>query len=51
MQKSIVRFDKELLLRIIQCVVAGSDYDEELKMDIAKAMNKGTLGIQDDTEK
>lgn len=42
--------DKELLLRIIQCVVAGSDYDEELKIDIAKAMNKGTLGIQVETE-
>lgn len=25
-------------------------YDEGLKIDIAKAMNKGTLGIQDDIE-
>jgi hypothetical protein len=26
------------------------DYDEELKIDIAKAMNKGALGIAEDSE-
>lgn len=26
--------------------MAGKDYDEELKIDIAKAMNKGDLGIE-----
>ncbi|MCM0722213.1 Fic family protein [Parabacteroides sp. W1-Q-101] len=42
--------DKEMLQRIMQCIIAGTDYDEGLKIDIAKAMNKGTLGIQDDIE-
>lgn len=40
--------DKDLLLRIMQCVVNGTDYDESLKIDIANAMNKGTLGINED---
>ena len=33
--------DKNLLLRIMKCVVNGTEYDEELKIDIANAMNKG----------
>lgn len=37
-----------MLQRIMECVVAGTDYNEELKIDIIKAINKGTLGIQDD---
>lgn len=40
--------DKNLLQRIIKCVVAGTDYDEELKIDIANAISQGTLGIQED---
>lgn len=28
--------------------MAGKDYDEELKIDIAHAMNKGKLGIEDE---
>ena len=27
------------------CFMDGSDYDEELKIDIANAMSKGELGI------
>lgn len=38
--------DQELLQRIIKCFIEGIDYDEELKIDIAKAMNNGSLGIQ-----
>ena len=30
--------DKELLQRIMQCIVDGTDYDEELKIDIANAI-------------
>ena len=37
--------DQDLLLRIVQCFIAGNDYDEELKIDIAMAMNNGSLGI------
>lgn len=40
--------DKELLGRIMQCVVDGSDYDEALKIDIANAMNQGELGINEE---
>lgn len=40
--------DKELLERIMQCVVDGSDYDEALKIDIANAMSQGELGINED---
>jgi death-on-curing protein len=39
--------DKELLERIMQCVVDGSDYDEALKIDIANAMSQGELGINE----
>lgn len=38
--------DKDLLHRILQCFMAQQDYDEELQMDIARAMNHGSLGIQ-----
>lgn len=37
--------DKDLLHRIMACFMDGSDYDEELKIDIANAMSKGELGI------
>jgi death-on-curing protein len=38
--------DQELLQRIVDSFMAGEDYDEALKLDIAKAMNNGALGIQ-----
>lgn len=38
--------DQELLLRIIESFMSGKDYDEELKIDIANAMNRGELGIK-----
>lgn len=34
--------DKPLLQRIMQCIVDNTDYDEELKIDIAKAVSKNT---------
>ncbi len=40
--------EKAKAVRIIKCVVAGTDYDEELKIDIANAISQGTLGIQED---
>ena len=40
--------DKDLLERIMQCVVDGSDYDEALKIDIANAMSQGELGINEE---
>jgi death-on-curing protein len=40
--------DKELLERIMQCVVDGSDYDEALKIDIANAMSQGELDINEE---
>ena len=39
--------DDELLHRIMQCIVACTDFDEALKIDIANAMNKGRLGINE----
>lgn len=39
--------DQDLLLRIITAFMNGVDYDEELKIEIAKAMNQGKLGIID----
>jgi death-on-curing protein len=42
--------DQDLLYRIIDCFMNKRDYDEELKIDIAKAMNKGALGITEDSE-
>lgn len=38
--------EKNLLQRIIQCVIDGTDYDEELKLDIAKAINNNSLDFQ-----
>lgn len=32
--------DKELLQRIMLCIVDNTDYDEELKIDIARAIGK-----------
>ena len=39
--------DKELLQRIMQCVVDNTDYDEELKIDIAKAISNNSLDYQE----
>ena len=39
--------DKELLKRIIQCLMDGTDYDEELKIDIANAMSNHSLDFQE----
>ena len=38
--------DQDLLLRIVNSFMTSKDYDEELKIDIANAMDKGELGIQ-----
>lgn len=38
--------DQTLLRRIMQCVVDNTDYDEELKLDIAKAINNNSLDFQ-----
>ena len=38
--------DQDLLLRIINSFMTSKDYDEELKIDIAKAMSKGNWGIE-----
>lgn len=35
--------DQELSIRIMECVIAGKDFDEELKIDIANAMKKGEI--------
>ena len=35
--------NKELLQRIMQCVVDGTDYDEELKIDIVNAISNNSL--------
>ena len=40
--------DQDLFLRIIQAFMAGKDYDEELKIDIANAMGQGELGIKEE---
>ena len=37
--------NQELLLRIMTALVAGQDYDEELKIDIANAIDNSELGI------
>ncbi|MBB3895092.1 hypothetical protein IX307_000879 [Bacteroides pyogenes] len=36
---------QKMLSRIIVCFLKGQDYDEELKIDMANAMNGGTLKI------
>ena len=40
--------DLDLLLRITQAFMEGKDYSEELKIDIANAMSKGSLGIREE---
>ena len=35
--------DKPLLQRIMVCIVDGTDYDEELKIDIANAISRNSL--------
>lgn len=42
--------DEELLYRIMFCIVKCNDFDEGLKIDIANAMARGKIGIQDDLE-
>ncbi len=37
--------DQDLFSRIVQCFIKGEDEDEALKIEIAKAMNNGSLGI------
>jgi len=39
--------DDELLLRIMRCIVECQDFDEELKIEIARAMAKGDIGISE----
>lgn len=43
--------DQDLLLRIMECFMNGDDYSEGLKLDIANAMSKGELGIEDEDYK
>lgn len=38
--------DKDLLSRIMTAFMDDTDYDEELKIDIANAMSNGELGIK-----
>jgi len=40
--------DDKLLYRIMQKIVECADFDEELKIEIAKAMNKGAVGIEEE---
>ena len=40
--------DQDLLLRIMKAFMAGEDYDEELKIDIANAMSQGELGVKEE---
>lgn len=42
--------DRDLLLRIVDSFLISSDYDETLKIDIARAMNKGTIGIKEEED-
>lgn len=37
--------DQALLLRMMRAFIAREDYDEALKIDIAKAMSRGKLGF------
>ena len=39
--------DKELLMRIMICVVDNTDYDEELKIDIANAIGRNILEMEE----
>lgn len=38
----------ELLLPIMKCIVDCTDFSESLKLDIANAMSKGEIGINED---
>lgn len=40
--------DKDLLQRIMQCVVDNTDYDEELKIDIATAISEKSIDFQEE---
>lgn len=40
--------DRDLLLRIMQCIVDNTDYDEELKIDLAKAISDTPTNIQEE---
>lgn len=40
--------DKELLQRIMVCMVDGTDYDEELKIDIANAIRNKSTDFSED---
>lgn len=44
------RIDEELLGRTVRCFIENKDYDEELKIDIARAMSKGGTGTGNDTK-
>lgn len=41
----------ELLLPIMQCIVDCTDFSESLKLDIANAMSKGEIGINENDSK
>ena len=38
--------DQDLLLRIITAFMAGTDYEEDLKIDIANAISKSDVKIK-----
>ena len=40
--------DKDLLQRIIQCIMDGVDYDEELEIDIANAIRDKSTDFSND---
>lgn len=42
--------DETLFLRIITCFMMGEEYDEELKLSLAHAMQGNKLGIQENDE-
>ena len=42
--------DRDLFQRMVNAFMAGVDYDEELKIDIANAMSKGQLGIEEERD-
>jgi len=42
--------DQELSIRIIECIVDCRDFDEELQLDIARAMSHGELFDEQESE-
>lgn len=42
--------DRDLFQRMVNAFMEGVDYDEELKIDIANAMSKGQLGIEEERD-